>query len=142
MMRDFPRAFNSYKPSSVFGIILISEDKKVLLVKGRKAYKWSFPKGHIKPNESWTDCAIRECFEETGIYIPNYFDIEQKKPYKLFSGHYYVYQNTHEIEPTLMDTSEILDVAWVPMDEIHTLRRNIDVNNFLESYQKISAICD
>lgn len=143
--RDFPRAFNSYKPAAVFGIILISQDNKVLLVKGRKAYKWSFPKGHIKPDESWTQCAVRECFEETGIYIPDHFDLEQKKPQKLFSGYYYIYTNTQEIEPILMDTSdtsEILEVAWIPLNEIYSLRRNIDVNSFLDSYVKINDYCN
>lgn len=30
---------------------------------------WGIPKGHINENESYTDCAIREVFEETGIKI-------------------------------------------------------------------------
>lgn len=140
----FPKAFNSYKPSEVFGVILISEDNKILMVKGRKAFKWSFPKGHIKQDETWSQCAVRECFEETGIYIPDHFDIKQKKPHKLFSGHYYVYKNTEEIKPILMDnsdTSEILEVAWIPIKDIYNIRRNIDVNNFLNTYDRISNDC-
>jgi 8-oxo-dGTP pyrophosphatase MutT (NUDIX family) len=138
---SFPKAFSSYKPSTVFGVILVSKDKKVLLVKGRKAHKWSFPKGHLEGDETWSECAIRECHEETGIYLPYHFDMVHKKPYKLFSGHYYVYKNTKEIEPFLMDiseTSEIMEVEWIPIEKVRYLRVNIDVNTFLDSYEKIS----
>jgi len=133
---NFPQAFSCYRPRSqkVYGVILISDEDKVLLVKGRKTSKWSFPKGHIKPSESWSECAFRECYEETGIsldhLIPNH-------PKKLFSGYYYIYNNIQETKPNTNDSAEILEVAWVPIDKIHSLKRNIDVNNFLDSYDLI-----
>jgi len=40
-----------------------------------------------------------------------------------------------------MDTSEILEVAWIPIKDIYTIRRNIDVNNFLNTYEKINDAC-
>ena len=132
----FPSAFDCYKPRSqkVFGVILISENSSVLLVQGRKTLKWSFPKGHIKPTETWVECALRECFEETGISLEH---LKPTNPRKLFSGYYYIFKNVPEIDPTINDSSEVVDVAWIPIDKIQYLRCNIDLNNFMESYDNI-----
>ena len=133
---SFPSAFDCYRPRSqkVFGVILISTNNKVLLVKGRKTSKWSFPKGHIKPTESWSQCAFRECYEETGISIQH---LKPNHPRKLFSGYYYIYDNIPEISPITNDSSEVMEVAWISIDSIYSLKRNIDVNNFIDSYEKI-----
>ena len=140
MSSRFPSAFDCYRPRSqkVFGVILISENKNVLLVKGRKTEKWSFPKGHIRPTESWSQCASRECYEETGINIDT--TITTQRPTKLFSGYYYVYNNVPETTPYTNDSSEVMDVAWIPLDKIQHLRKNADVNNFLQYQSKILTI--
>ena len=68
---DFPRSFQQYRPRShkVFGIICSTEEKKYLLVRGRRANKWSFPKGHMEGRETALECAHRELWEETGIRL-------------------------------------------------------------------------
>jgi 8-oxo-dGTP diphosphatase len=132
----FPSAFDCYRPRSqkVFGVILVSENNNVLLVRGRKTFKWSFPKGHIKPKETWAQCAFRECFEETGISLEH---LTPTNPRKLFSGYYYIFQDVPEESPIINDSSEIMEVAWVPLDKIQFLTCNIDLNNFSESQDKI-----
>ena len=88
---NFPSAFKHYKPRSqrIYGVIAVSKNNKILLVKGRERNKWSFPKGHINPSELSHHCALRECFEETGIaFDKNYDDYR-----KLSSGSYYIYRN-------------------------------------------------
>ena len=62
-------------PNLVYGTILVSPNNTVLLIKGRRTGKWSFPKGHSEQGETEIDCALRETYEETGIeltgkYIP------------------------------------------------------------------------
>jgi mRNA-decapping enzyme subunit 2 len=133
---SFPNAFNCYKPRSqkVFGVILISENNKILLVKGRKTSKWSFPKGHIKPTETRAECAFRECYEETGISLNH---LKPNHPRKLFAGYYYIYLNIPETIPVTKDSNEIMEVSWVPIEKISYLKCNIDLNNFIESYDKI-----
>lgn len=42
---------------------------QILLIKPTKSYDWGFPKGHLEPGESLTDCAHREIWEETGILV-------------------------------------------------------------------------
>jgi len=46
------------------------QDTEILLVKQFSSNDgWGIPKGHINPNESFEDCAIRETQEETGIVV-------------------------------------------------------------------------
>ncbi len=41
----------------------------------------SLPKGHIENNETHIECAIRECFEETGIMLNKDEFIKELTPY-------------------------------------------------------------
>lgn len=36
--------------------------------------KWCLPCGYIDWDESGWDCGVREVFEETGLYIPSYYE--------------------------------------------------------------------
>jgi 8-oxo-dGTP pyrophosphatase MutT (NUDIX family) len=48
------------------GCIVFNEEKKVLLVRMTHGH-WSFPKGHVEPNETEYETALREVKEETNI---------------------------------------------------------------------------
>jgi 8-oxo-dGTP pyrophosphatase MutT (NUDIX family) len=128
------KAFGSYKPRNqkVFGVIAISKDNRVLLVKGRDRNKWSFPKGHYKSSEGELECALRECYEETGI---SYQDIPYESFKKLSSGGYYIYRGTEELTPIIGDSKEISEVAWVSIPSMMNMRTNIDVSTFLKIYK-------
>ena len=135
MVTTFPRAFRHYKPRSqrVYGIIAISKDDKILLVKGRERNKWSFPKGHIKSDEQSHECALRECFEETGIS----FDKEYDDHRKLYSGSYYIYKGLDEMNPIIQDKTEICDASWFSIESMMNLNTNVDVSHFLQRYESI-----
>ncbi|WP_250032375.1 NUDIX hydrolase [Paractinoplanes maris] len=48
--------------------IVVQEDlKRVLLVHHNKIGKWLYPGGHVEPNQTPAETAIREVEEETGI---------------------------------------------------------------------------
>lgn len=49
--------------------VYILDDDKVLLIHHRKLQKWLPPGGHIDPNETPSEAAKREAFEETGLEI-------------------------------------------------------------------------
>ena len=54
--------------------VIVIKDGRVLLGKRKNAHgadTWAFPGGHLEFNESITDCAAREVFEETGLSIKN-----------------------------------------------------------------------
>lgn len=131
------KAFRSYRDpknkQEVFGIIAISKTNKILLVKGRERNKWSFPKGHIKNKETPYQCALRECFEETGIHFD---DILYTYSKKLYSGEYYIYKDLEEIIPEIRDISEIMEANWFTISEILEMKNNIDVNHFMNIYKK------
>uniref|UniRef100_A0A6C0D805 Nudix hydrolase domain-containing protein n=1 Tax=viral metagenome TaxID=1070528 RepID=A0A6C0D805_9ZZZZ len=132
---SFPSAFKHYKPRSqrIYGVIAVSKDNKILLVKGRERNKWSFPKGHIKPYENTRDCALRECFEETGISFNKNYDDHRK----LSSGSYYIYRNLDEEEPIIQDYNEICDASWFSIPSMMNLYTNVDVSKFLQHYKNI-----
>lgn len=134
MFNSFPKAFSHYKPRSkkISGVILISKRDTVLLVKGRKKNKWSFPKGHIQGSETVQQCALRECFEETGISLNDY---EYNYSKKLNSGEYFVYRIPYELKHNVYDTEEIIDIAWVSIPAMMNLHTNTDVNAFLKDYK-------
>ena len=47
----------------------IFDDEKIILVFHKKFNKWMPPGGHLEPNETPQEAAIRESFEETGLEI-------------------------------------------------------------------------
>ena len=131
----FPRAFRHYKPRSkkVSGVIVISKDNKILLVKGREKNKWSFPKGHIKGNETIHQCALRECYEETGLILHNQ---KYNSTSKLTSGEYFIYRGINEVDLVTNDVNEICDLGWISLPMMMNMRTNVDVSAFLRIYQE------
>ena len=114
-------------PNQVYGTIFICGNK-VLLVKGRIAGKWSFPKGHARQGETEFEAAKRETYEETGITLHHFDRIIQ-----LSTGTYYLVYTPYETPCNIQDPKEICAAQWVPIDEIMKLNANIDVNAFLKT---------
>lgn len=46
-----------------------SGDKFLLISSHKKKDKWVFPKGGWETDETESEAAIRECFEEAGVWI-------------------------------------------------------------------------
>ena len=127
---NFPKPFQCYKPQShkVYGCVCMSPANRVLLVKGRRSGKWSFPKGHKNGSETYLACALRETVEETGL------DLSRMKPmacHKLSAGEYYFFELDSEIEPTVKDTGEVEAAEWFTLEEMAELPSNVDVSCFL-----------
>ena len=134
--QPFPAPFAHYKPRShkVYGVICMSTNHTILLVRGRQTNKWSFPKGHLKGSEMAHECALREFREETGILLePNRFS----KIIKLFAGEYYVYHTT-EMDVVPEDNSEICDAGWFTLRDIHAMDI-ADVNADIKKYMRIAG---
>jgi len=103
----------------VVGAVIIRE-REILMVQEakEKCYgQWNFPAGHLDEGEHIFDAVRRETKEETG------YDVELKSLVQIFSS--------KNERPQLMffgcdvvggeikfDTSEILDVQWLPLDKL------------------------
>ena len=99
------------------GAIIIDQDKQILLVQGHSGV-WSIPKGHQNhKNESYTKCAIREVYEETGLKlkITNGF-----KQIEIGNIIYYliVLNDYYKQFLKINDQEEIKKIAWIDIDEI------------------------
>lgn len=132
-MPDFPSAFKSYVPRShcvtthSYGVVLLSEDRMIGLVRGRLSRKWSLPKGHGRATEKPREAAIREAQEETGL------DLSSMKPateIRFPSGTYFVYYFKDKPILRPQDTNEIDDAAWIPASRLRALRSNMDLTTF------------
>lgn len=135
MRSSWPSAFDSYQPleRKVYGCICIADTNKILLVRGRGAQKWSFPKGHRERHDrTCLACALRELKEETGLTLSK--DYLSYKKYK--AGEYYIYSVPEEYRLFPQDTKEIEEAKWFAFDEIQDLPKNIDLSLFCQHIEK------
>ena len=119
----------------VYGTIIVSPDRKILLVKGRKGGKWSFPKGHPEKDEEGYHCAWRETVEETGICLPPPRDKDEVL--NLSKGRYFVHRLSSKPCVSVHDFKEVNDIGWYTLREMRSLFMNIDISCFLRHYSDI-----
>ena len=101
---------------------VIEKDGKILLVqeKKEKCYgKWSLPAGHLDPNESIMQGAIREIKEETGcdVELTGIATIANK----ILEDDIFIeiiFTTKLLNESIKIDPEEILDVKWWDMEDI------------------------
>lgn len=115
---------------------------KILMVRNNyhpyiECQKWGFPKGHVKPGESFTDCAIRECSEETSMHI----NIPNDHPYILVNNsRYYVFVANENIHSNIipMDTNEINAVQFIDTSCVNSLTMNKEASVILKTKIKMA----
>jgi 8-oxo-dGTP pyrophosphatase MutT (NUDIX family) len=141
----FPDAFSNYMPPTfkVYGVICIWEEN-ILLVRGRRSQIWSFPKGHLKANETQLGCASRELKEESGIDL--HASIQQGIAhelgfYKFYAGSYFLFAFDEKPILGTNDSWEIDTAEWVPLSDLFRLNVNVDVSWFRTVLRKKNQIC-
>ncbi len=108
------------------GIIKCSHTGRYVLVLGREAMKWSFPKGHLREGETPFKCLIREVYEETGfIDLPPPIIRRQ-----LRVGQYYEFIVPEEFAIKPVDTNEIVEGKWMSLHDIRLIMMNVDTSHY------------
>tara|TARA_Y100000389_G_scaffold201050_1_gene242827 strand:- start:1122 stop:1691 length:570 start_codon:yes stop_codon:yes gene_type:complete len=120
------------------GVLIFNHNmEKVLMVRNNyhpytECQKWGFPKGHVKKDESFTQCAMRECSEETSMKL----DITPEHPYILINNsRYYVFVAEKHINATIvpLDTNEINAVEFIDTHRVNTLQMNKEASVILKN---------
>ena len=126
-MSAFASLSRKSRPKVHGGILYVSTDPvRFALVQGRHTGKWSFPKGHPQDGEAPITTALREIEEETGIQsLPT-----PSMTYRIGYGSYFAFPLQTTIPLVPIDHGEIMNVAWVTLDEMEQMQLNIDVNQF------------
>ena len=56
------------KNEKACGAVIKNEEGKILLIFQQNGF-WGFPKGHVEEGETEPETAVREVFEETGLWV-------------------------------------------------------------------------
>ena len=121
---------NRTEPVELANLCMIYDDNRIIL-QNRQKEDWrgyTFPGGHVEPNESFVDSVIREMKEETGLTIkaPRLCGVKQ---FPLEGGRYIVFLfETDQFEGTVVDSDEG-KMHWVKVSELSNVNL---VNDFAE----------
>lgn len=110
-------------------ILLISPDHK----------SYSFPKGHQEPNETLEECAVRECFEETGLQteiIKELPELRYTNPETKDNIKVHLYQ-MKIIGGRLRSESKDIDLLWVPIEKAEGYFDYQNMKDYIFSVQKL-----
>jgi ADP-ribose pyrophosphatase YjhB (NUDIX family) len=108
---------------------------------------WSLPKGHVEAGETAQDAAVREVEEETGIRgrvlaplgtIDFWFVAEQRRIHKTVH-HFLLEAERGELSDADI---EVVEVAWVPLDEVATRLAYADERRLLDRVPDLLAGSD
>jgi 8-oxo-dGTP pyrophosphatase MutT (NUDIX family) len=121
------------------GLILLSSDlTSTLLVRDARTGKWGFPKGHREETDaSDYACAVRECFEETGLTAEDYavhdevFKISKGGQAYLFR---YAVMKSDGRRLRAGPAYEIGGLEWVPLQTLFGAQNIIDGNKYLRTW--------
>lgn len=113
-------------------LILVENEKGQLLVEDRKDPDWPgicFPGGHVEKGESFTEAAVRETFEETGLNIrdPRLVGVKQFQTKRDERYVVFFYRAT-KFSGTLTSSDEG-EVFWIDRNE---LQNRTLVTDFME----------
>ena len=117
--------FETYGAFGGAGIWVTNPDGEVLLVRREDEREWLDPGGGLEPGETYRECAVRECEEETGL-TPTVTGIEQVRVFHVTDGTdrppvpdvAVIYRGEASGDPhDLVTVATDGDVSWIPVGE-------------------------
>ena len=118
--------------------VIVEHNGKILIVQQKKSGNYGFPKGHILPNETEEECAIREVKEETNVDV----EINKKNRYSLSyvqDGNinkevvYFIGKPKNSIEEKKQE-EEIANIFWISKDKV---RETLTYDNLKQVWDKV-----
>lgn len=106
---------------------IVTDGRKLLLVKSRRTGRWSTPGGNLEMGETPAACAVREVREETGVsvtgteFVAITNDVVEEP-----AGHYVTIWLRAEAEDErieVRDSDEIAEAAWFSVDALPSPRQ-------------------
>lgn len=118
---EYDRYVSPFETFGAFGgagIWVTNPEGDVLLVRRENESAWLDPGGGLEPGETYRECAVRECTEETGL-TPTVTGVEQVRVFHVSDGTdrppipdvAVIYRGTAEGEPR-PEPGEIAEAAW------------------------------
>ncbi len=112
--------------------VICEQDRYILLVRKPRS-RWTLPGGKVEPGETVAAAAMRELWEETGLWVDDLLYLME-----LDSGgtRHHVYEasvlNSNEARPQ----NEIFDCMWFPMDAVHNLNTSDATLRIVKAFQR------
>lgn len=120
---------------------VIENDGKILMIFQNNGF-WGFPKGHVEENETEAETAVREIFEETGLWVAINEDNRFEFSYDIKDKN--IHKTVVLFTAKLVDDSkmkrqdeEISEMRWVEREEVENL---LTFNDWKEVWQKIKNV--
>ena len=120
---------------------VIENDGKILMVFSNKGF-WGFPKGHVEENETEAETAVREVFEETGVWVEIYEKNRFELNYDIEPGN--IHKTVILFTAKLVDDSkqkkqdeEIAELKWVKKSEVEEL---LTFDDWKDIWRKIEKV--
>lgn len=119
-------------------MVMVYDDGGNVLVQDKKGDNWSginFPGGHVEPEESFLQCAIREVKEETGLDVCNLHLCGVKQFQNNRDERYIVYYFKTKDFSGEIQSSDEGNVFWVKRKELFTYNTVEDFEKMVEVFE-------
>lgn len=136
-----------FEPGHITGSAFVIDrtGTELLLIHHRKLDTWLQPGGHVDPGEDVLAAAIREVEEETGIVATpatgGIFDVDvhpiPARGARPAHTHFDVRFRLVAQSSEFVDSEEVLDVRWVPLNAVSDL---VDDASVLRAVEKLTQI--
>ena len=120
-------------------LVLVTDPKGRILVEDRVDESWKglcLPGGHVEKGESFTEAAIRETLEETGLLIgsPRLCGVKQFQTKT--DARYVVFFYKSDSYSGTIRSSEEGEVFWISREELKDRRCVTDLEKMLEVFDR------
>ena len=130
----------SREEQAVFTVlVLVTDPDGRILVEDRLDESWKglcLPGGHVEKGESFTEAAIRETLEETGLLIeaPRLCGVKQFQT-KTDARYVVFFYKSDRYSGTIHSSAEG-EVFWIPREELKDRHCVIDLEKMLEVFDR------